>query len=83
MFISDVSEDGLRLLTRGRVRAADRIAVEGEYRRRLLDALAKAKVELVTAQRIDVIGSAARMQRPRQRGRAGARDAEPVDGPQP
>jgi small-conductance mechanosensitive channel len=59
MRILDIGEDGIRLLIWGRVRAADRWALEGEYRKRLLEALGKAGIELVTSQRIQLVGRAA------------------------
>ena len=47
-------DNGVRLLIRGRVRAADRLVVTGEYRRRLLVALEAAGVVLVTGQRLNL-----------------------------
>jgi small conductance mechanosensitive channel len=55
MFVSDITDAGIRLLIWGRVRAAERFAVEGEFRRLLLEALREAGVELVAEQRVRVI----------------------------
>jgi hypothetical protein len=52
MFVSDITDAGIRLLIWGRVRAAERFAVEGEFRRLLLEALREAGVELVAEQRV-------------------------------
>jgi len=59
MRIRDISDRGIRLLVWGRVRAADRWAVEGEYRRLLLLALSEAGVEVVTAERLRLVGATA------------------------
>jgi small conductance mechanosensitive channel len=56
MRVSDIGEDGVRLLIWGRVQAADRWAIEGEYRRLLLLALQAASVELVTSRRVHLVG---------------------------
>jgi small conductance mechanosensitive channel len=55
MMVSDITDAGIRLLIWGRVRAAERFAVEGEFRRLLLEAFREAGVELVAEQRVRVI----------------------------
>jgi small conductance mechanosensitive channel len=57
MTVSDIGKDGVRLLIRGRIRAADRFTVEGEYRRLLLARLAEAGITPVTARRVSLIES--------------------------
>ena len=69
MMVKDISEGGICLLVWGRVRAADRFAVEGEYRRRLLEALAAAGVILVTAARVNLVGPETRTARRTRAGR--------------
>jgi small-conductance mechanosensitive channel len=69
MMVKDIGEPGICLLVWGRVNAADRFAVEGEYRRRLLEALTAARVILVTATRVDLVGPQTRSAGPTRAGR--------------
>jgi moderate conductance mechanosensitive channel len=57
MMVSDITDAGIRLLIWGRVRAAERFAAEGEFRRLLLEALREAGVDLVAEQRVRVVGA--------------------------
>jgi small conductance mechanosensitive channel len=53
--ITRFDDDGIRLGIWGRVRAADRFVVEGEYRRHLLEALAAVDVDVLTSRRIRIV----------------------------
>lgn len=55
VMVEGIDDTGIRLMVWGRVRAADRFRVEGEYRRRLLERLAEAGVSPVTAHRVRLV----------------------------
>jgi small conductance mechanosensitive channel len=59
MFVSDITDAGVRVLIWGRVRAADRFPTEGEFRRRLLAKLRDADVDLVLAEQVRLLAAPA------------------------
>lgn len=52
--VSGVDPGGIRLLIRGRVSANDRWRLNGEFRKRVIEALTREGIELVTAQRVRI-----------------------------
>jgi len=52
--VSGVDPGGIRLLIRGRVTANERWRLNGEFRKRVIEALTNAGIELVTAQRVRI-----------------------------
>ena len=53
--VSDISDRGIRLVVQGKVDARGRFPAESAFRERMLRALDAAGVELVTAQRMQMI----------------------------